>query len=103
MNKEFWKETLTERRCYEDKNVDERITLRWILEKWDGIMDEIYLAQDRPMVGFVNTVMNLSVPLNAENIMSNRPWRPIGLRDVEAPTLSRQLAHRWRCIVHSIA
>jgi hypothetical protein len=24
----------------------------------------------------------------------NRPWRPIGLRDVEDPTLSRQSAHR---------
>jgi hypothetical protein len=26
----------------------------------------------------------------------NRPWRPIGLWDVEAPTFSRQSAHRWR-------
>jgi hypothetical protein len=26
----------------------------------------------------------------------NRRWRPIGLWDVEAPTFSRQLAHRWR-------
>jgi hypothetical protein len=26
----------------------------------------------------------------------NRPWRPIGLWGVEAPTFSRQLAHRWR-------
>jgi hypothetical protein len=26
----------------------------------------------------------------------NRPWRPIGLWDVEAPTYSRQSAHRWR-------
>jgi hypothetical protein len=25
-----------------------------------------------------------------------RPWRPIGLWDVEAPTFSRQLARRWR-------
>jgi hypothetical protein len=25
----------------------------------------------------------------------NRPWRPIGLSDVEAPTFSRQSAHRW--------
>jgi hypothetical protein len=25
----------------------------------------------------------------------SRPWRPIGLWDVEVPTLSRQLAHRW--------
>jgi hypothetical protein len=29
----------------------------------------------------------------------NRPWRPIGLWDVEAPTFSRQSAHRcrWGC------
>jgi hypothetical protein len=26
----------------------------------------------------------------------NRPWRPISLWDVEAPTFSRQSAHRWR-------
>jgi hypothetical protein len=25
-----------------------------------------------------------------------RPWRPIGLREVEAPTLLRQTANRWR-------
>jgi hypothetical protein len=25
----------------------------------------------------------------------NRPWRPIGLWNVEAPTFSRQSAHRW--------
>jgi hypothetical protein len=26
----------------------------------------------------------------------NRPWRPIGLEDVEDPTLTRQSPHRWR-------
>jgi hypothetical protein len=26
---------------------------------------------------------------------SNRPWSPIGSWDIEAPTFSRQLAHRW--------
>jgi hypothetical protein len=25
----------------------------------------------------------------------NRPWRPVGLWDIEAPTFSRQLADRW--------
>jgi hypothetical protein len=29
-------------------------------------------------------------------VRSRTPWRPIGLWDVEDPTLSRQLAHRWR-------
>jgi hypothetical protein len=27
----------------------------------------------------------------------NRPWRPIGLWDVEDPTFSRQSVHSWRC------
>jgi hypothetical protein len=26
----------------------------------------------------------------------HRPWRPLGLREVEAPTLLRQTANRWR-------
>jgi hypothetical protein len=29
------------------------------------------------------------------NYPCNRPWTPIGLWDVEAPTFSRQLAHIW--------
>jgi hypothetical protein len=35
----------------------------------------------------------------------NRPWRPIGLWDVEAPTFSIQSAHRWRwgCQPHAPA
>jgi hypothetical protein len=28
-------------------DVDGRIILKWILEKWDGGMDWIYLARDR--------------------------------------------------------
>jgi hypothetical protein len=32
----------------------------------------------------------------------NRPWRPIGLWDVEAPTFFRQSAHRWRGQVVSL-
>jgi hypothetical protein len=31
-----------------------------------------------------------------ESYPRNRPWRPIGLRDVEDSTLSRQSAHRWQ-------
>jgi hypothetical protein len=30
------------------------------------------------------------------NYPRNRPWRPIGLWDVEDPTFSRQSIHRWR-------
>jgi hypothetical protein len=28
--------------------------------------------------------------------VTNRPWRTIGMCDVEAPTFSRQLGHRWQ-------
>jgi hypothetical protein len=40
-----------------------------------------------------------------KNYTCNRPWRPIGLWDVEAPTFSRQSAHRWRwgCQPHAPA
>jgi hypothetical protein len=35
----------------------------------------------------------------------NRPWRPTGLWDVDAPTFSRQSAHRWQwgCQPYAIA
>jgi hypothetical protein len=33
----------------------------------------------------------------------NRPWRPIGLWDVEAPIFSRQSVHRWRWVCQPYA
>jgi hypothetical protein len=40
-----------------------RIILKWILKKWDGGMDWIYLAQQRGRWQvLVNVVMNLQVP-----------------------------------------
>jgi hypothetical protein len=34
----------------------------------------------------------------------NRPWRPLGLWDVEAPIFSRQSAHRWwGCQTYALA
>jgi hypothetical protein len=47
----------------ENQGVDGRIILKWILEKLNGVMDWIDLAQDR--IGwrdFVNTVKNLRIP-----------------------------------------
>jgi hypothetical protein len=43
--------------------------------------------------------------LKKVKLSRNRPWRPIGLWDVEAPTFSRQSAHRWRwgCQLHAPA
>jgi hypothetical protein len=53
----------------EDPGVDEGIILKLILEKWDGGADWIDLAQDMDRLrDLVNAVMNLRVPLNAENL-----------------------------------
>jgi hypothetical protein len=50
---------LRERGHLEDPGVDGRI-LKWILEKWDGGMEWIDLAQDRDKWRAVlNAVMNL--------------------------------------------
>jgi hypothetical protein len=38
---------------------------------------------------------DIAVVLGRKSYPCNRPWRPIGLWDVEAPTFSRQSAHRW--------
>jgi hypothetical protein len=46
-----------------DLGVDGRIILKWILEKWDGGMDWIDVAQERDRWrAVVNAVMNLRVP-----------------------------------------
>ena len=50
------------RRPLEDRGVDGRIILEWILEKWDGGTDGIDLAQDGDKWrAVVNAVMNLQV------------------------------------------
>jgi hypothetical protein len=36
------------------------------------------------------------VDIKCKSCSCDRPWRPIGLWDVGAPTFSRQPAHRWR-------
>jgi hypothetical protein len=33
-----------------------------------------------------------------DTVLNDRPWRPTGLWDMEAPTFSRQSAHRWRWV-----
>jgi hypothetical protein len=37
-----------------------------------------------------------SILIKKKSYPCTRPWRPIGLCDVEGPTVSRQSAHRWR-------
>ena len=45
-----------------DPDVDERIILKWIFEKWDGGIDWIDLAEDRDRWrAVVNAVMKLWV------------------------------------------
>jgi hypothetical protein len=40
--------------------------------------------------------VNVDATMRIASQASNRPWRPIGMWDVEAPTSSRQSAHIWR-------
>ena len=52
--------------------VDGRIILKWIFENWDGDLDWIDLAQDRDKWRvLVKAVMNLPVPRNAGNFLTN--------------------------------
>jgi hypothetical protein len=51
------------KKLFEDIGVDGNIILKWILKKWDGGVERIYLAQDRDkQQALVNTVMNFRVP-----------------------------------------
>jgi hypothetical protein len=74
--------------------------------KWFG---ELF-SQRRPVSGNVSSSLHLShmpgiTSADGErgfNLIKRwsfplyRPWRPLGLWEVEAPTFSRQSAHRWR-------
>jgi hypothetical protein len=56
----------------EDPEIDRRITLKWILEKWDGRLEWITLAQVRVRWrALLNAVMNLRVPQTAGNSLSS--------------------------------
>jgi hypothetical protein len=58
-----WRGNLREGDHLEDRGVDGRIIMKSIVEKWDGGMDWIDLAQDRDRWRtVVNAVMNLVVP-----------------------------------------
>jgi hypothetical protein len=63
VHKGFRWENLRKVDYLEGPGIDWRIILKWILEKWDGDMDWMDLAQDRDRWrAFMDTVMNLWVP-----------------------------------------
>jgi hypothetical protein len=62
VNRVFWWGYLTEKDHLEDLGLDGKIIWKWILKKWDGVMDWIGLVQDRDRWWtVVNAVMNLRV------------------------------------------
>ena len=64
---------LLERGHLGDTDVDGRIILRWIFRKCDWGMDWIQLAQDSDRwQALVNVLMNLWVPCNVGNFLTNR-------------------------------
>jgi hypothetical protein len=59
----FWWETLRGRDHLEDPSIDERMTVKWIFRKLDGVMDWNDLAQKRDgWRALVNAVIKLQVP-----------------------------------------
>jgi hypothetical protein len=58
----------------QDLDVDGKIMLDWILQKWGGgeVVDCIHLTQDRVQWwAVVNTVMNLRIPQKAGNVLTS--------------------------------
>jgi hypothetical protein len=61
---------------------------RWSKEIWQNTKSLLPYVTEFRSYRTTLLILHLSYPCN-------RPWRPIGLWDVEAPTFSRQSAHRW--------
>jgi hypothetical protein len=62
----------------EDLGVNGRITLKWITKKLGGGMHWIDLAQDRNRwKALINAVMNLMVPYNAGNFLTDFSGRTL--------------------------
>jgi hypothetical protein len=58
----------------------------------------VYITNKYLTFGFIN-LESLDLPGKSKSkvkLSRNRPWKPIGLRGVKDPTLSRQSSHRWR-------
>jgi hypothetical protein len=64
---------------------------------WNFRINSIHSRFKRSMCDYlISEVIILSTGKKRQNYPCNRPWRPIGLWDFEAPTFSRQSVHRWR-------
>jgi hypothetical protein len=57
---------------------------------------EITVREYKQKISLYAQYIMLSEHLAMLSYPCNRPWSPIGLWDVEAPTSSRRSAHRWR-------
>ena len=77
----FWWENLREGDHLENPGVDGRIILRWIFKMW-GI-DWIDLAQDTDRWRELNAVMNLRVPQNVGNFLTEDWLASQGLCSME--------------------
>jgi hypothetical protein len=63
---------LSEGNHLKDRRVEERIILKWMLEKWDGSKDWVDLAQDMDRRrALVYAVMNFRVPQNTGTLLSS--------------------------------
>jgi hypothetical protein len=60
-------------------------------------MEATYIPEDRILQGeFITLICEESLPYvhSLLKLSLYRPWRPLGLREVEDPTIFRQSAHR---------
>ena len=63
---------LRERDHFKEQGIGGRIILKLTFKKWDGSMDRFDLADDKDRWRvLVNAVMNLRVPLNAGNLLTD--------------------------------
>jgi hypothetical protein len=89
----------------EDRGVDGKIILKWILEKWDGAPDWFDLAQDRDRWRvLVNAIIKFRVPSNVENFLSS--WETVSFSGSTLLhrvsyyyfTITEHLQQKWWCV-----
>jgi hypothetical protein len=76
--------------------------IEWVLGALPSVVNQPGLEVDHSPPSSADVKKGVAIPplpicLHGKGkSICNRPWRPIGLCDVEAPIFSRQSAHRWR-------